>query len=254
MPITEEEIMAFEQPRNKQEFGDIEAQIFRQIDTLVNSVETRIEAMRMEVLTKGKITVKENNLDAEIEYHVPEENQEILTGDDLWTNEDSDPIKDMLSWIEVLPVKPTRALTSNTVLMTLLQHPKVKSYSNFGGGILPIVQLDAILEQFGLPVIRTYDEVYRKQNLDGSYESLRYFDKDYFVMFGDQPLGETIYGTTPEEVRLMRDSSIDTSLYGNVLAMVYEENLDPVSTWVKAVATALPSFPFADEVFQAKVI
>ena len=43
-------------------------------------------------------------------------------------------------------------------------------------------------------------------------------------------------------------------MVGNVLAMVYEENLDPVGTWEKAVATALPSFAAADEVFQAQPI
>ncbi|MEG0451276.1 MAG: major capsid protein, partial [Lysinibacillus sp.] len=75
-----------------------------------------------------------------------------------------------------------------------------------------------------------------------------------FVMFGDGAMGETLFGPTAEENRLTRDPSIETSKIGNVLAMVYEENVDPVSTWTKAVATAIPSFPAADEVFQAQPI
>ncbi|MDY4024228.1 MAG: major capsid protein, partial [Enterococcus avium] len=33
-----------------------------------------------------------------------------------------------------------------------------------------------------------------------------------------------------------------------------ESNLDPVGTWTKAAGTALPSFPEADNVFQATVL
>ena len=45
----------------------------------------------------------------------------------------------------------------------------------------------------------------------------------------------------------------DSPLIGNILAMVYEEGNDPVSTWEKAVATALPALKCADELFQATI-
>ena len=35
--------------------------------------------------------------------------------------------------------------------------------------------------------------------------------------------------------------------------MMYEEGTDPVSTWEKAVATALPALKCADELFQATI-
>lgn len=64
---------------------------------------------------------------------------------------------------------------------------------------------------------------------------------------------KSLYGPTAEEIRLQRDPSIDIRLVGKILALVYEEDKDPVSTWEKAVATALPSFPYSDEVFQASI-
>ena len=72
-------------------------------------------------------------------------------------------------------------------------------------------------------------------------------------MMPGEELGETIYGPTAEEIRLQRDPSIEMDLIGNILAMVYEEGNDPVSTWEKAVATALPALKCADELFQATI-
>ena len=72
-------------------------------------------------------------------------------------------------------------------------------------------------------------------------------------MMPGEELGETVYGPTAEEIRLSRDSSIDIELVGKILAMIYEEGKDPVSTWEKAVATALPALKCADELFQATI-
>jgi hypothetical protein len=115
-------------------------------------------------------------------------------------------------------------------------------------------EFNNFLSTHELPAIATYDAKFRKQEKSGLYTQHRYFPNNSFVMFNDGILGETLFGPTAEETRLTRDPSIDTTKVGNVLAMVYEENLDPVSTWTKAVATALPSFPAADEVFQAQPI
>lgn len=72
-------------------------------------------------------------------------------------------------------------------------------------------------------------------------------------MFGDGTLGETLYGPTPEESRMLRECA-DVSSVGKIITMVFEEGQDPVSTWTKAAATAIPSFHAADNVFQAQTI
>jgi len=254
--LGEEDIIALESPRNNAEREYLMREVFNDIDVLVQGVKARVEAMRMEALADGTVTLEENNLSAVIDYGVPAENKEALAGDAVWTNPDSDPIGDLERWASSLDVKPTRALTSGAVLNALLRHPAIIG-ALYGRDSLRVptrADLNAFMQQHELPVIATYDQVYRKQNADGTYERVRYFPNNAFTMFGDGPLGETIYGPTAEEIRLLRDPSVDANMVGNILAMVYEENLDPVSTWTKAVATALPSFPAADEVFQAKPI
>ncbi|WP_439412715.1 major capsid protein [Enterobacter ludwigii] len=256
LPLKEKEIIALENPRTPAEQQYLMREVYNDIDTLVTGVRARAEAMRMEAAANGTVTLNENNLSATIDYGVPVEHKEVLSGTDLWTNPDSDPITQMQDWYSTLGTKPKRVLTSSAALMALLRHPKVIGalFGNNAARVATRLDLNAFLSQLELPTIATNDDVYRKQNADGSYTQHRYFPQNKFVMLPEGPLGETIYGPTAEEIRLTRDPSIQTQMIGNVLAMVYEENLDPVSTWTKAVATALPSFPAADEVFQAQVI
>lgn len=257
MQLTEREIIALESPRNAAEQQYLMQNVYNDIDVLVAGVNARIEQMRMEVLAKGTLTLNENGLNTIIDYHVPTENKEALTSTNMWTDKSgSDPITDLLRWADSLAARPTRALTSNAVLSSLLTHPKVIAalFGTNSGRVASRSDLNAFLTQHDLPTIATYDAKFRKQGASGIYTQHSYFPSNAFVMFGDGALGETLFGPTAEENRLVRDPAVDQSKIGNILAMVYEESLDPVSTWTKAVATAIPSFPAADEVFQAQPI
>lgn len=257
MQLTEKEIIALESPRNAAEQQYLMQNVYNDIDTLVAGVNARVEAMRMEVVAKGTVTLNENGLNAVVDYGVPAANKEVLAGTALWTDKsNSDPIADMQRWANALATKPSRVLTSTKVLSTLLSHPKIISalFGTNSGRVASRNDLNAFLMQHDLPTIAVYDEKYRKQAKNGTYTQHRYFPENAFVMLPDGALGETLFGPTAEELRLTRDPSIETQKIGNVLAMVYEENVDPVSTWTKAVATAIPSFPVADEVFQAQPI
>lgn len=256
MQLKEKDIIALESPRNRAEQDYLMQNVFNDVDVLVAGVRARVEAMRMEVLANGTITLNENELDMVVDYQVPDENKEALAGTALWTNATSDPIEDLLRWADQLGTRPARALTSNAVLSALLRHPKVVGalYGKDSMRVATRADLNAFMTQHDLPTIAAYDAKYRKQNKNGTYTQHRYFPNNKFVMFGDGALGETLYGPTPEENRLVRDPAVDQSQIGHVLAMVYEESKDPVSTWTKAVATAMPSFPAADEVFQAQPI
>jgi len=61
-----------------------------------------------------------------------------------------------------------------------------------------------------------------------------------------------VYGVTAEELELRRNPAVDISEIGKIIVCEYN-TVDPVAKWIKAVATALPSFPYADQVFVATV-
>ncbi|MFS1013597.1 major capsid protein [Enterococcus casseliflavus] len=254
--LKETDIIALENPRTPAEQAYLVGQVYNDIDSLVQGVRARVEAMRMEVLASGQVTVKENGLNFTLDYHVPTEHKEALTGTNVWTNENSDPLADIERWIDALDTKPTRALTSRKIYRALATHPKIIAaiFGKDSGRVVSQADLDAFMETHSYPVIRTYDEKYKVQQADGTYATKKYFPENKFAMFNDDLLGETLYGPTAEETRLTRDPAVDTTLVSNVLASVYDETRDPVGTWTKAVATALPSFAAADEVFQAQPI
>jgi len=256
LPLSEKEIIALENPRTPAEQQYLMREVYNDIDALVQGVRARIEVMRIEAAANGTVTLNENNVSVVLDYNVPSNHKEVLSGTDLWTDPASDPIQQILDWYSTLGTKPRRALTSGAALAALLKHPKVIGalFGNNSVRVATRTDLNAFMQQLELPTIATYDEVYRRQKADGTYEQLRYFPQNKFIMLPATPLGETIYGPTPEEIRLTRNPNVDITKVGNILAMVYEESLDPVSTYTKAVATALPSFPAADEVFQATVL
>lgn len=228
--------------------------VYNDVKNMVEGVRSRIEAMRMEALATGKVTIKENNLNLTIDYQVPAENQETLSGTGLWSNAASKPLEDIQRWNLALDTPATRAITTNKVLMALLNNPSVQlAVTGVTGKVPTRVELNNYLGAQGLPQIASYDDKYRFLKSDGTYEKRRYFPENHFTMIPDGDMGTTLYGPTAEERRILEDPSVDVSMVGNILAMVFERDLDPVGTWTKAVATAVPAFTQAHNVFQAVV-
>ncbi|MDQ0269945.1 major capsid protein [Cytobacillus purgationiresistens] len=255
LQITEKDLIALKFPRTEGEKKYLMGQVFNDIDMLVAGVKARIELMRMEALSTGKVTLNENGLNMTINYHVPSEHQEALSGTGRWTEDTADIIGDLERWAGTLDEKPTRALTSNKILTQMLRNSKIIGYlyGKDSGRIPTRSDLNAFLLQHDLPQIAVYDAKYRKQNENGTYTKYRYLGENKFVMFGDGSLGETLYCPTPEESRMILEGA-DVSNVDKVITMVYEEGKDPISTWTKAAATAIPSFPESENVFQAQPI
>ena len=241
--------MALRKPRDAAEQRFLEQEVYNDVDAMVGSVNARVEKMRMEVLANGTVTLDENGLDLVVDYGVPKEHQ--ATAD--FTAPETDVIGLLTEWASALDTTPTRILTSTKVRNAILQNTGIKAYFKDAGLLPTIGSLNQMFQQFGLPTLVTYDAKYNKENEKGVLVKERYFPENKLVMFGDENPGESIFGVTPEESRLLSTGSNNYTV-GNIFAMVYESNLDPVGTWTKASGTALPSFPEADNVFQATVL
>lgn len=247
--LKEKDLMALRKPRDAAEQRFLEQEVYNDVDAMVGSVNARVEKMRMEVLANGTVTLDENGLDLVVDYGVPKEHQ--ATAD--FTAPETDVIGLLAEWASALDTTPTRILTSTKVRNAILQNTGIKAYFKDAGLLPTIGSLNQMFQQFGLPTLVTYDAKYNKENEKGVLVKERYFPENKLVMFGDENPGESIFGVTPEESRLLSTVSNNYTV-GNIFAMVYESNLDPVGTWTKASGTALPSFPEADNVFQATVL
>lgn len=254
MQLKEKEVIKINHPRTEKELKQVVKRVYeKDIDNLVMSVKARIEVMRMEIISKGTVTLNENGIHATIKYGVPE-TQQVTNVD--WSSETSNPINDIITWVNTMDSKPARALTSTTVLSKILTNKNVIN-ALFGKDttrIPTVADLNAYLAALQMPKIYTYDEKYRKLNADGkTYQKLRYFPENAFAMLPGYELGETLYGPTAEEIRLVNDPTTEIVEVGKILAMIYDEGKDPVATWEKVVATAVPTCPYADELFQAEI-
>lgn len=257
--MDEKLLIKLQSPRSNAELQTAKKLYFDDVDEMVLSVKTRIEAMIMELLATGKITTDENSISGlSLDYGLASEQIKTNAGTSLWTDSQSDPVKNLETWVNEMVDKgkstPTRALTSNLVLATLLRHEKVKKYI-FGTNydkMLSKTMLNQFLEEQGLPKIATYDQRYRKQTASGMYETKRFYPDNKITLMPEHTLGETIYGLTAEEVELQGTSESEIESMGNIIVQTYRTT-DPVARWTKAVATALPTFPSADQILIAKV-
>lgn len=259
LPISEEDLIALQNPRTAAEADYLQNRVYNDIDNLVQAVLARAEKMAMDALATGKVSVvdQDTKKTALFDYQVPKEHQADLTvkGGMTWDDPTADPIADITDWSDKMDVTATRVLTSRKIYRLLTRNASVlKAVYGTSTRALGQADFDAFMQAQGLPVIRTYDNKYLDKDDKGKWANYRYFPEDAFVMMPDDQPGEKLFGPTPEEIGLADDPSVQKQAIGNVFATIYRETKDPVGTWEKATAVALPSFPGAEEVFQAKPI
>lgn len=231
--------------------------LYNDLDNMIDAVLVRIEAMRWEAVATGKIVLAENGVLMTVDYGVPAEHKQVLTGDAKWDQHDtSNPIEDMQRWrdkiVDDTGIPVRTAWTSNKTVAHLLHNAEIRRlvYGDSGGSrAIALSQLNELLQTMDLPVIRTYDVRYRVQNENGQYETRRFLPENAFIMVPEGKLGDTLSGPTEEA---LMQADVDATEIAGIYAEVYREN-EPPMLWTKAAGTAIPTFPMADSVFQATV-
>ncbi len=258
--IGEKELIALANPRDQAEQNSLTQHVYNDIEKLVQSILSRVEKMSMDVLSTGKVVDEDHVFSAD--YHVPAAHQADLTksgaGNITWdsiTNDSLDILGYLEAWSDLLDIPATRALTSTKVYRLITTNAKVlQAVYGTTTRALSANDFDAFMQMHNLPIIRTYDNKYDKEGANGKKTATRYFPENRIVLMNDDPIGEKVFGPTPDEVSAIAGTDISASDVGNVFAKVYKSSDDPVGTFSLAAATALPSFAARDEVFQAQVI
>lgn len=253
--IAEKELIKINRPRSDAELAVVLNTLYNDSEKMVEGVKVRVEAMRMEVLSTGKIKVEENGIKVTIDYKVPEDNKKTFN----WSNTDtSKPLEDLESLAAAVEeesgARPTRMLTSKKIQSAICRNLSVRKAIhgvNFDK-LVTLTELNSLLTDLELPTLLTYEAKYRVEGAKG-YTTKRYFPDNIISMFSDGTLGETIYGLTAEEVKLIGDGKMsEAGMVGNIFVGTYT-SIDPVGEFTKAAATALPSFPYADQLGIATV-
>lgn len=229
--------------------------IYDDAGNMARAVLARIEMMRGELLFNAKIVLNENGVSQTIDF--ARLGSHTVTAGTLWsTTASATPVSDLRTWIAVYiatnGVPPAFILASTDVVSNLLLNAQIRALATNVAGTPALVTVDtvqAVLQAFGLPPIVTYDVNTR---VNGVATRVTPSNKIVLMPPANEPLGNTILGTTAESLELADAQQINIDQTPGLVSVV-EKTFDPVATWTKAAAVALPIMPNPNLTFTATV-
>lgn len=238
--------------KNPEYIDAIVNQIFDTERGLVESASVSRERMRMQLLSTGVINIASNGQEYTYDFGVPAANKHTLTGNAQWSNlQNANPIEDIIAWAQDVEdrtgVKPTRALMTRKTFNYIAKNEKLAKsiyITNNGVGIVTdAMVIDAIKTLAGVTVV-----IYNKRYANANGTATQYFPDDVVSLFPEGDLGNTWFGTTPEESDLMAASVANVSIVDTGVAITTTKETDPVNVFTKVTQISLPSFEQADKV------
>ncbi len=243
------------QAGNQQYIQTILSKIFQDTVTLIEDAAVTREKMRMQLLSTGTITMANNGQEYSYDYKIASTHKTTPTK--TWDNADADPIGDIITWQDVIENegygRPSRAITSRKVLRDLMKNTNIKNavyvFSQGKVALNETALRSYILDQTGV-TIEVYEKKYKA--LDGTIT--RFIPEDLFILIPEGDLGNTYFGTTPEEADLMTSQNAKVAIVDTGVAVTTTEQVDPVEVTTKVSQVTMPSFEAADQIIIADVI
>jgi hypothetical protein len=225
--------------------------IFKDDMTLLEGAAVARERMRMQLLTTGVISMANNGQTYSYDYGVPAGNKVAPTT--LWSNVAADIIGDIIKWQDQIAgatgVRPTRAICTSTIIGYMLKNTAIKAGFTATNSVLtPGIVRQYILDMTGVTIF-----VNDAKFTNESAALTNYVPTDIFTLFPEGNLGNTYFGTTPEESDLMTSAKANVSIVDGGVAITTTEETDPVSVDTKVSMICLPSFEMADKIYIADV-
>ncbi len=267
--VGEKEIIRFLSPRagtpDRQSAID---SVYRLTGRLVESIQARVEWLRIQALSEDKITYNEGGVIFEFDYGIDPAFQwnydtaqdgaaaSTGTGGVAWNlPATASPIDDLTKHCNAMETKtgyrPATIVMSRKALNYLLQSAEIKGLIRPAGApdsILTQAEVNNVFALYGLPTIQTYDVKVRSENADGTASDVRPLAENKAFLVPAGGVGNTLWGPTAES-RPLLGTSLASSAPG-IYAVTYGKE-EPPSEWVKAVAVAFPSMPDAHLLGQA---
>lgn len=231
--------------------------IYDDVTNLVKGAEVQPERMIMQLLSTGKIAIRANRQDYDYDYRMKDNHKETLVAGSQWANADSTPIRDIMRWQQTVSdntgSKPTNAIMTTKTFGYLLDHPSVRLDMNPLGG-QNVIMTEPMLKQYLLTKLGLSVAVYDKKYIAEDGTTQNFFPDDYFTLIPTGSLGNTYFGTTPEESDLMAGATnADVQIVNTGVAITTIKEPHPVNVETIVSEIVLPSFETIDNIFIAKV-
>lgn len=230
--------------------------IFDDVTTLLDAAAVARERMRMQLISTGTIVMANNGQEYSYDYGMAADQK--YTPKKLWNAEGADPLADVIAMQDVIENKgyarPRRAITSRAVVRALMKNAGIKEaiYVMSNGKVtLTEANVLAYFKENANLSIAVYDKSY----LDEAGVAQRYIPEDLFILIPEGPLGNTWFGTTPEEADLRSGATdAEVTIVDTGVAITTTKTTDPVSVDTKVSQVVMPSFEAADQVIIGDVL
>lgn len=257
-----QELLRFRENDSQNLYSSIINDIFDDRAQLIEGALIQSERMRMQLLVTGGISIVANNVDYTYNYDVDGDwqtnNYEELSGTSLWTDAtNSTPLEDIREMqqkiVDLTGVKPVRAIMTQKTFNYLLQNKSIKIAINplaNGANLVREAELKSLLlSELGLNVA-----IYDKKFKDETGATKNFYPDGYVTLLPASTLGNTYYGTTPEEADLQSANfNGDVSIVETGVAVTTINIPHPVNKETIVSEIVLPSFERMNEVATIKV-
>lgn len=257
-----QELLRFRENDPQNLYSTIISEIFDDRAQLIEGALIQGERMRMQLLVTGGISIVANNVDYTYNYDVDGEwtrnNYKALSGTSAWSDtQNSTPLEDLRAMqqkiVDLTGVKPTRAIMTQKTFNYLLQNKSIRIALNplaNGLNLVREAELKSLLvSELGLTVA-----VYDKKFKDESGATKNFYPDGYVTLLPGNTVGNTYYGTTPEEADLQSANfNGECNIVETGVAVTTINIPHPVNKETIVSEIVLPSFERMNEVATIKV-
>lgn len=257
-----QELLRFRENDPQNLYSTIISEIFDDRAQLIEGALIQGERMRMQLLVTGGISIVANNVDYTYNYDVDGEwtrnNYKALSGTSAWSDtQNSTPLEDLRAMqqkiVDLTGVKPSRAIMTQKTFNYLLQNKSIRIALNplaNGLNLVREAELKSLLvSELGLNVA-----VYDKKFKDESGATKNFYPDGYVTLLPGNTVGNTYYGTTPEEADLQSANfNGECNIVETGVAVTTINIAHPVNKETIVSEIVLPSFERMNEVATIKV-
>lgn len=245
---------------------DVLSRIFDDANTLIDGANVVPERMIMQLLapTDGspKISIQANGVTYAYNYdpngtYKQKNFAELTTDTDKWSDvENSDPLDDVNTALDAVEAetgdRPTIMIVSRKTMDYLKQNKRIRNAILAQNATANIFMNDnrvkeVFSNELGVNVI-----VYSKQYKNEDGVASKFYPDGFATLVPEGALGNTWYGTTPEERTLMGSGEADVSIVNTGVAVAVSTTNDPVQTKTTVSEIVLPSYERMDSTYVIK--
>lgn len=236
----------YDQLRLRQATQEIRDLLLRDAARIAASIDARFEIARGDALVNGSVTLQEDGLSMTVDFD-RDPSMEVTAAVPWSDHANADVIDELEAWVQAYTdlngQAPAAVLTSRKVMRHLARNEQIRSqlFPNSPDRRLLPGDLNAWLEEFGLPPVTTYEAQVRRDGV-----STRIIPEDKFLFLpasGTSPsdegqLGATLWGTTLEAQEA--GYGIGSGDHPGLVVAAFKESKTPVRVFTIGAAIGVP--------------